>query len=144
MTAYYKIPLVSGVSDQVLTCTLSNVPLKIRVLWNERFQYFALSISDIDDTDILNNVAMVKNYPLTSRFAKSELAQGDFFFIQEKGATCCPAFDDLAVNFNLYWIDYESAGIASLPVYIYPDAALGSVWDGGLSVWDGGLSNWDR
>lgn len=105
MALIQKIPLQPDTTDQLVSVELDGNPYILRVLWNERFAYFSLSISAADETPILTNVKMVKNYPLIGRFKNTLLPVGDLYFVQEKGSADRPAYADLAVNFGLYYYE---------------------------------------
>lgn len=98
-----RIPLTPGVADQVLSIVLDGNPYKVRVIWNEREGYFALSLLQADDTPILTNVKMVKNYPLIRRFANPFAPPGEFYFVQDSGSTPRPLFSELGTNYKLYY-----------------------------------------
>lgn len=112
MATYLKIPLLAETTDQLVYVELDGNPYVLRVLWNERFGYFSLSVLEADLTPILTNIKMVKNYPLTRRFKDLRLPFGSFFFVQEKGNTTRPGYSDLATNFNLYYIEADTVATA--------------------------------
>lgn len=105
MALYQRIPLLPDLAEQLLSIELDGNPYILKVLWNERFAYFSLSIYTADEKPILLNIKMVKNFPLTGRYKNSLLPRGDFYFIQEKGNAERPLYSDLAMNFNLYYYD---------------------------------------
>lgn len=141
MTILQEIPLLPDTTDQTLDITLDGVPYTLRVLWNEIGGYFSLSIYYRDGEAILTNIKMVNNFPLVKRFQRLEMA-GELYFIHKGNKTYRPTYDDLGVNYGLYYYDPETA--ADLPVPIAPRGSTQSVWDGGASVWidSGVISNW--
>ena len=102
-----KIPLLPATADQTLEIEIGGSPYILRVMWNERFGYFSLSINTADDEPILTNIKMVKNYSLMGRFKNTLLPVGDFIFLQEKGTTGRPGYDDLATNYGLYYYEMD-------------------------------------
>ena len=114
MSLIQKIPLQPETTDQLVSVELDGNPYILRVLWNERFGYFSLTVSTADETPILTNIKMVKNYPLTGRFKSPLLPAGDFYFIQEKGYAERATYEDLAVNFALYYYEPNSVVTAQL------------------------------
>lgn len=100
-----KIPLLPETSDQTVTIELSGNPYILRVMWNELGGYFSLSVNEVDDTPILTNIKMVKNYSLTSKYKNTKLPAGSFYFLQERSGIQRPGYSDLGVNFNLYYIE---------------------------------------
>lgn len=139
MTILQEIPLLAGSADQSLDVTLDNIPYTLRVLWNERFGYWSLSIAFRDGETILTNVKMVNNYPLLKRFQRLEMA-GDLFFVHKSGKTYRPTYDDVGGEYGLYYYDPET--VADLPQPILPRGSAQSIWDGGNTIWDEGASNW--
>lgn len=139
MTILLEIPLKSGSADQRLDVTISDIPLTLRVVWNERFGYWSLSVAYRDGEDILKNIKMVNNTGLTSRFKRVPL-KGDFYFIHKSGKTYRPTYDDVGGEYGLYYYDPETA--EDLPVPSEPRGSTQSVWDDGNTIWDGGASNW--
>ena len=138
-----KIPLLPATADQTLEIEIGGNPYILRVMWNERFGYFSLSISTADDEPVLTNIKMVKNYPLIGRFKNTLLPVGDFIFIQEKGTTGRPGYYDLATNYGLYYYEMEQEAIATVALET-PAALIGTTWDSGLTTWDGGDTLWDQ
>ena len=111
-----EIPLVSGSADQTVDVTLDNIPYTIRVLWNERFQYWSLSIYYRDGSPILLNIKMVNNYPLVKRFARLQM-KGELFFMNRAGLSYRPGFDDVGGQYGLFYYDPETS---NYPVPIPP------------------------
>lgn len=144
MALLQKIPIIPNSADQVLQITLDNNPYKLRVIWNERFGYFSLSIYTADDTPILLNVKMVKNYPLTDRFQNTLLPFGMFFFIQESGSSVRPVFEDLGSSFNLYYYEPDITVSAQGVVSEFVEPLIGTIWDSGMTTWDAGDTTWDQ
>jgi len=144
MPTLYKIELQPATADQWLTTELDGNPYRLRVLWNERGGYFALSLYTLADTPILQNVKMVKNYELIQRFADSRLPTGGMYFVQENGSALRPSFDDLATTHYLYYLQPDAeAQPVPVQLTVSADAQIGSIWDSDLSTWDSGSSTWD-
>jgi len=142
MATYCIIPLLASTTDQTLTVDLDGVSYILRILWNERGGYFALSVSGADDVALLTNIKMVKNFPLIGRFANPGLPVGDLYLMQESGTADAPGYDDLSGAFQLYYITPDIT-LESAPLLDEPDAPkLGSVWDAGETVFDAG-AGWD-
>lgn len=139
MTFLLEIPLTPNSADQRLDVTIADIPLTLRILWNERFGYWSLSVAYIDGEAILTNIKMVNNTPLTWRYRKLPFA-GDFFFVHKSGKTYRPTYDDVGGEYGLFYYDPETA--LDLPVPAAPRGSTQSIWDGGNTIWDGGASNW--
>lgn len=144
MALIQKIPLQAETTDQLVSVELDGNPYILRVLWNERFGYFSLSVNAADDTPILTNIKMVKNYPLIGHFKSDLLPAGDIYFVQEKGNADRPGYSDLAVNFGLYYYEADAVVTAQPVRQAVPEAVVGTVWDSNLSTWDTGSTLWDQ
>lgn len=139
-----KIPLLTDATDQILKITLDGNPYILRVLWNDRFEYFSLSMSEADETPILTNIKMVKNYPLTKRFKDTRLPFGSLYLIQEKGTSDRPAYSDLGGAYALYYYEADAAVTAQPVRGVSSAPAVGTMWDSELTTWDTGSTVWDH
>jgi hypothetical protein len=144
MAATFFIPLTPDTSDQRLSVELSGNPYIIRVVWNDRFGYWSLSLNTADDEPILTNVKMVKNFGLTSRFKSTLLPPGELFFIQENGTTARPSYEDMGTTHGLYYYEFDATPAVQPVTVATASVPLGTIWDSGLSVWDSGSSEWDQ
>jgi len=138
-----EIPLLADTTDQLVDVVLSDNPYTLRILWNEKYGYFSLSIYARDGAVILENIKMVKNYPLISRFKNTLLPIGDLYFIDNKNKHSRAIYESVGTgDYSLVY--YVPDVVVSDVVVITPVAAVsGSIWDSGLSVWDSGSSAWD-
>jgi hypothetical protein len=109
------IPLIAGQADQKADITVANQPFTIRVLWNTRFEYFSLTISNRSGAPILSNIKMVSTYPLVQRF-KLFTFTGDFYFLSKSNSGLRPTFDDLGNDYNLYYYDPETPPSYPIPI----------------------------
>lgn len=141
MTILQEIPLIAGSADQTLDITIADQPLTLRVLWNERFDYWSLSVSYRDGEALLTNIKMVNNWPLTGKFQRLGLA-GDFYFVHKAGKTYRPTYDDVGGEYGLFYYDPET--VADLPLPITPRGSTQTIWDGGATIWSdaGVITNW--
>jgi hypothetical protein len=144
MASIYQIPLLQDEPDQIVDIELDGNPYRLRVFWNDRFGYWALSVYTVSDVIILSAVKMVQDYPLIGRFADTRLPGGDLIFLREKGSALRPSYDDIGVTHNLYYYRPDAPAPA-LPAVVQPIAqdVIGTVWDSSLSTWDGGETDWD-
>lgn len=95
--------LESGLTDQTIHDTLDGVPVTLRIIWNERFKYWTMSIYDRQQAAIITGVKLVRDYPLISRFNLSQLA-GDFIFYRVSGPDDEASFDSLGVDYELVYL----------------------------------------
>ena len=113
---FFEIPLVPDSADQTLDLVIEDVPYSFRVLWNERFQYFSLSISEKGGEDIITNTKMVAGYPLI----RSEYAfpfAGNLYFLHRGGQKYRPTFDDIGKDtYGLFYYDDEIPVVYPLPL----------------------------
>lgn len=113
----YEIPLVTA-ADQTLDITIQGVPYTLRVLWNERFQFFALTIRQRGGADILTNVKMVPYSPLVSRYRVLPVS-GDLYFIHRTGKTYRPLYDAIGgEEYGLFYYDAETPIAYPLPLSV--------------------------
>lgn len=113
-----KVPTSPQTSDQVIQVSLGNNPYLLRVMWNERFGYWSLSLSDITNSPIIENIKMVTMYDLTSRFKDKRMPYGYLAFVREKGPYKRPDYNDLGLTHNLYYL--EDAEVLVEPAYGQP------------------------
>lgn len=144
MALIQKIPLQPETTDQLVSVELDGNPYILRVLWNERFGYFSLSVSAADETPILTNVKMVKNFPLIGRFRDTLLPAGDLYFVQEKGTSERAAYSDLGTTFGLYYYEPDPVVTAQPVRQTASEPLIGSAWDSLFTSWDGGSTLWDQ
>lgn len=116
MAIFFEIPLLEKTADQTLDVTIAEVPYTLRVLWNERFQYFSLSISEKGGDAILTNVKMVQNFPLVRHYRRLPFA-GDLYFLHHAGKVTRPTYDDLGpTGYGLFYYDPETLIEYPLPL----------------------------
>lgn len=140
MTIAFEIPLTPQSSDQTLDIVIADIPYTLRVLWNERFQYFALSIQEKGGEPILTNVKMVPYFPLFGTYQLLPF-KGDIYFIHKGGKTYRPGYDDIGGDaYGLFYFDPETPITYPLPLVVPP---IESIWDLGTSIWDSGNTHWD-
>ena len=144
MALIIKIPLLAETTDQLVHVEFDGNPYILRVLWNERFGYFSLSIYTADGEPVLLNVKMVKDYPLIGRYKNTRLPFDEFYFVQEKGAPRRAEYGDLGVNFELYYYEPDTVVTAQPVRLTIAPAVIGTVWDSGLTTWDAGATLWDQ
>ena len=139
-----EIPLLPDTTDQLIDVVLSDNPYTLRVLWNETFGYFSLSVFEREGAVIIENIKMVKNYPLIKRFKDTRLPIGELYFIDNKNKNMRALYTSIGTNdYSLmYFVPEIVTAVESVVITAAP-AVSGSIWDSGLSVWDGGASSWD-
>lgn len=144
MSLLLKIPLMPNTTDQIVGIELDGNPYNLRVLWNERFGYFSLSIYTADGEPVLVNIKMVKNYPLIGRFKNQLLPLDEFYFVQEKGTPKRPEYGDLGVTFELYYFEADPVATATPAHSAAAPDVIGTQWDSGFTEWDAGSTLWDQ
>lgn len=116
MTILFEIPLIAGTADQTLDVSILDVPYTMRIVWNERFKYFSLTIRERGGDDILTNVKMVPYFPLVQVYRKLPFP-GDLYFIHRAGLRYRPEFEDIGGDkYGLYYYDAETPIIYPLPL----------------------------
>ena len=139
-----EIPLLPDTTDQLVDVVLSDNPYTLRVLWNETFGYFSLSVFEREGAVIFENIKMVKNYPLIKRFKDTRLPVGELYFIDNKNKNPRALYSSIGTNdYSLmYFVPEVVTSVESVVITAAP-AVSGSIWDSGLTVFDGGASSWD-
>jgi len=139
---FEAIKPLANTTDQLIDVVLSGNPYTLRILWNERHGYYSLSVFERDGPAILENVKMVKDYPLIGRFKNPLLPPGELFFIDPKNRPSRPGYEAFT-DYVLTYFDAQEVASVSESSQSTKAAMSGSIWDGGLTVWDGGASTWD-
>lgn len=139
-----EIPLLPDTTDQLLDVVLSDNPYTLRILWNETGGYFSLSVYEREGLVILENIKMVKNYPLIGRFKDTRLPIGELFFIDNKNKNPRALYTSIGTgDYSLVYYVPDVVTVAEFVLVTATTAVSGSIWDSGLSVWDSGASVWD-
>lgn len=107
--------MLPGAADQTADITLSGQTFSMRILWNERFQYWSFSLSERGGVPLITNVKMVPSFGLIRRFHKVDLP-GDIFFLHRSEKLTRPTFEDLGTNYLLYYFDPESPDEFPVPL----------------------------
>lgn len=102
--------LEPGLTDQTIHETLDGVPVTLRFIWNERFQYWTMSIYDRQQAPIIIGIKLVRDYKLIGRYNLSELA-GDFVFYRISGGSEEATADSLGNDFELVYLSKEEADV---------------------------------
>lgn len=139
-----ELPLLPDTTDQLLDVVLSDNPYTLRVLWNETGGYFSLSVYEREGLVILENIKMVKNYPLIGRFKDTRLPIGELFFIDNKNKNASALYTSIGTgDYSLIYYVPDVVTTVESVLVTATTAVSGSIWDSGLSVWDSGSSTWD-
>ena len=135
MAILEEIPLLADEADQTADIVIAGEPYTLRMLWNARFKYWSLSLSDRDDEPLLVNVKVVPNYPLVGRYRRTTFA-GDLYFVHRAGKTYAPTFDDVggSSGYGLFYYDAETP--KDYPTPLDSVGFLSTIWDGGATQWD--------
>lgn len=116
---YQKIPLATDTTDQLVEVTLSGNAYRLRVLWNERFGYWSLSLSDVTGAPIITNIKMVTMFDLTSYYKDPRMPLGALYFAREKGPVKRPDYKDLNRTHFLWYVGPDPV-VTAQPVYGQP------------------------
>lgn len=142
MSELSSIAVLSNTTDQLIDVVLSDNPYTLRILWNERFGYWSLSIFERDGPVIVENIKMVKDYPLIGQFKDTRLPVGELYLLDPKARPTRPGYDAFTDYVLAYFVDDV---VAVVPSSTQAEAVIwtGSIWDSGLSSWDAGATTWD-
>lgn len=130
-----EVQLLPDTTDQLIDVVLSDNPYTLRILWNELGGYFSLSIYERDGPVILENIKMVKNYPLIKWFKDTRLPPGDLFFIDRKNNNLRPLYTSIGTgDYSLIYFEDDAAAIVESVLVTATAPVTGSIWDSGLSI----------
>jgi len=102
--------LEQGQTDQTIHETLDGVPVTLRFLWNERFQYWSMSIFDRQQDPIITGVKLVRDYKLIGNLNLAKLA-GDFIFYRTSGYKEEADVNSIGFDFELVYLTKEEADV---------------------------------
>lgn len=143
---FEELPLLPETTDQLIDVVLSDNPYTLRILWNELGGYFSLSVYERDGPVILENIKMVKNYPLIKRFKDMRLPLGELFFIDRKNNNLRPLYTSIGTgDYSLIYFEDDVVTAVESVLVTATAPVTGSIWDSGLSTWldSGTPSVWD-
>jgi hypothetical protein len=104
--ATLEIPVRSDNKAYSLQVDLEGTRYTLRFRFNTRMGRWVMDIADSVNTDILNGVVLLTNYPLTDQYADTALPPGRFVCIDESGENKDPGTNDLGNDVKLL---YEEA-----------------------------------
>lgn len=90
-------------TDQKIHETIEGVPVTVRILWNERFKYWTMTVYNRQQEAIISGVKLVRDYPLTSVFRLDEYS-GDFVFIRTNGDKDEATVESIGRDFQLVYL----------------------------------------
>lgn len=141
---FEELPLLPETTDQLIDVVLSDNPYTLRILWNELGGYFSLSVYERDGPVIVENIKMVKNYPLIKRFKDTRLPLGELFFIDRKNNNLRPLYTSIGTgDYSLIYFEDDVVTAVESVLVTATAPVTGSIWDSGLTSWDSGATTWD-
>lgn len=103
----YEIPIDSIYPYFVQISTIENVAYQFQFTWNEREERWRLSLLDMQDNLILQNIKIVPWLPMTRRYRISYLFQGDLIGVDIKTNINLPTRNNLGGDFKLYYFTMD-------------------------------------
>lgn len=98
-------------TDQWVDEVFDGVPVSMRIKWNDRFQFFTISIYNRQRTPFVEGVKLTRDYPLIHSFRLSG-APGELYCVRVYGDKEKPAFESFPEEFTLVYLD--AADLATL------------------------------
>lgn len=98
----FEIPLLPDSADQTLDITLDEVPYTLRILWNVRFEYYSLSISERNGDMIIENIKLVADFLLVQRFQRLKI-KGEILVLPRNDKSEPITFESLSRNHGLFY-----------------------------------------
>ncbi|SEQ64648.1 hypothetical protein SAMN05216522_10519 [Rosenbergiella nectarea] len=100
------IGLQSGLADQTSELAIGSETMTLRVKWNQRFNFWSLSLYDRESSIIIGGIRMVRDAPLLQNLRVPNI-DGEFIFIRQFGDKAEADFNSLGNDFVLVYITRE-------------------------------------
>lgn len=93
-------------TDQWIDEVFGATPVSLRVKWNERFQFFTISIYDRQRAAIIEGIKLVRDTPLLQRYQLPGI-DGALLCWRSYGNKEKPAFESFPDEFTLIYFDAD-------------------------------------
>jgi hypothetical protein len=93
-------------TDQWIDEVFGSTPVSLRIKWNQRFEYFTISIYDRQRAPIIEGVKLVRDTPLLTRYQLPGI-DGMLSCWRSYGDKEKPAFDSFPDEFTLIYFDAD-------------------------------------
>lgn len=97
---------LKGETDQWIEETLEGIPVSIRIKWNERFQFFSLSLYNRQQQAIIEGVKLLRDTQLLTRFNLNDVT-GALYCLRMYGDREKPSFYSFPDEFSLFYLDRD-------------------------------------
>lgn len=84
--------------------TIDNAVYKFRFYWNDRFEYWSMSIFDFEDNIIIHGIKLVINYELFNPFRYLDIPRGALYVIDTTDSIDKIGRDDMDTNCRLLYL----------------------------------------
>ena len=106
----YTIPIDSNVTEQQFDVFLVDESFTIKILWNSEEEYFSMSIYNLKEEPLVENIKMVLNYPLVKRYKIDKMPKGEFYLLRLSGDGERATYDEIGKRYILVFVgDDEDA-----------------------------------
>ncbi|QAX92343.1 structural protein [Pantoea phage vB_PagM_LIET2] len=101
---------LKGETDQWIDETFGATPVSLRIKWNERFQFFTVSIYDRQRAPLIEGIKLSRDYPLIHTYQLPGI-DGELYCYRSYGDKEKPAFDSFPDEFFLVYIDADDIAL---------------------------------
>lgn len=77
------IPVRNDPSHE-LSIVLNGISYTLKFIWNTRFEYWSMNISDRDKNPIIQGIKIVPNYALIDQITIVNIPNGDFYAVRSE------------------------------------------------------------
>lgn len=109
-----EIRPLQGETDQWIDEVFDDLPVSLRIKWNERFQYFTLSIFHRNRNVIVEGIKLLRDHPLVGKLQLTEFP-GELLCVRNYGSREKPDFFSFPDEFSIYYLgadDLATLGIS--------------------------------
>jgi len=105
--AYLELPLSGGGENPNFdsTFTLDGKDYNIKFRYNDRADFWSMSIYDSSDVAIREGIRVVSNFPLTRKIADPARATGLMFAFDPRSSASAPSIEELGTTVTLHYKD---------------------------------------
>jgi hypothetical protein len=100
----FQIPCYANLTHYDMQVVLDDVTFTLEFRWNTREQAWYMHVKQQDDTDVLDSVKIVINWPLAARYRDPRLPLGYFLAVDSSAAQQDPGISDLGDRVQLYYV----------------------------------------
>lgn len=101
--AYLEMPIRSDIPAYFFQIALEKVFYNFDFNWNDRGQYWVMSISDQQEVAIISGIKLVTGIDILEKYKKVGMPLGSFFILDTTGKNTDPNKDNFGVTHFLIY-----------------------------------------